>query len=336
VSPDGTQIAIGTSDRRIHIIDMDTETKQNRNAMILESIPTSLVWSPAGDKIASTSAESNIIRIWGVPEGDELIRVEHDDQVHSVTWSPNGDRIASGSSDRSVRLWDAGTGVQLTDFDYIQTIKKVAWSPDGNNIMALTLSGDIEITDVVSGEPVSDINYKPSKNKYDTIGSIAWSPDGKRVVTGLQGGSMLIWDAATGEILKRKKMKRKGVVYSVDWSPDGTKIAGGSLGGIITIWDASSGVTLHELRQESAVWSVKWTDDNTIVGFYRGGFMTIWKDLGNPQELRDARKMFMGTDLGDRVGVAYNKSVFDSTIGSFIHEDPGSVPDDTPTKCVIQ
>jgi WD40 repeat protein len=120
--------------------------------------------------------------------------------------------------------------------------------------MALTLSGDIEITDVVSGEPVSDINYKPSKNKYDTIGSIAWSPDGKRVVTGLQGGSMLIWDAATGEILKRKKMKRKGVVYSVDWSPDGTKIAGGSLGGIITIWDASSGVTLHELRQESAVW----------------------------------------------------------------------------------
>jgi len=68
---------------------------------------TGLVFSPEGNRLASSS-EDGTIKIWDAKSGQEILTLRgHTGGVNSVAFSPDGQRLISGGTDGTVRIWDA-------------------------------------------------------------------------------------------------------------------------------------------------------------------------------------------------------------------------------------
>ena len=70
----------------------------------------SMVWSPDGNKIASTSSDQTV-RVWDVATGAALATITNNNNLGTqVAWSPDSSKIASGTAnDGTVGVWDATT-----------------------------------------------------------------------------------------------------------------------------------------------------------------------------------------------------------------------------------
>ena len=101
-SPDGKQIASGSSDKTIQLWDVVTGDYQKTLIGHSEGV-TAVAFSLDGKQIASGSSHKTI-RLWDAATGDyQKTLAVHSRRVTSVAFSP--DIIASGSSDKTIRLW---------------------------------------------------------------------------------------------------------------------------------------------------------------------------------------------------------------------------------------
>jgi WD40 repeat protein len=104
-SPTGTQLAIGSSDDTVKIVDVP-------GGQIVASLTgpregvTSVSWSPDGKMIASGSSDTTV-RVWDVSSGKSIATFDHGDIVNDVAWSPDGKMLAVACADHLVYLWQA-------------------------------------------------------------------------------------------------------------------------------------------------------------------------------------------------------------------------------------
>ena len=104
-----------------------------------EGAVTSLVYSPGGAVLASSSRDGTI-RLWNVTSGETLgenvVLSGHEGDVWDIAFDATGSLIVSGGSDGTVRLWQspgteiAALSVQSGD-ETTGAIVSVAFSPDG-------------------------------------------------------------------------------------------------------------------------------------------------------------------------------------------------------------
>ena len=132
-SPDGRQVATGSSDSTARIWDATTgylvrtlEIKMiSCGCVHFINDVRSVAWSPDGRQLATGTMDK--ARIWDATTGEvvrelEFIRtacfcchvVSH---VKSVAWSPDGRQVATGSSDNTARIWDATTGEVVRELE---------------------------------------------------------------------------------------------------------------------------------------------------------------------------------------------------------------------------
>lgn len=104
----------------------------------------SLVFSPNGALMASTSKDKTI-RLWDMARLREAaVLTGHSDEVTGVAFSPDGRLIASTSKDKTIRLWDLASQQTIaTLHGHSSWANAVLFSPDG--ALLVTASGDSTI-----------------------------------------------------------------------------------------------------------------------------------------------------------------------------------------------
>ena len=209
-SPDGKQLAFGTSEGGVEVLDLET----GRQSTLAEAGRTP-AWAPHGNVIAYVRGEPGEEEIW-------LKDLSRDKTV----------RLIEG---RSPAWHSDGTALIFAGHD--NTLNAVSWLPDGNLSAPRVIARDVQACVTVAPDGrhlayfeqnrIVTIAYQSGKASHvphvfeDESGCLAWSPDGRLIACGAPKSGLQIFDS-TGRPPMR--VIRTHVAHPA-WSPDGQRIA---------------------------------------------------------------------------------------------------------------
>lgn len=220
----------------------------------------SVVFSPDGQKIATSNANGEI-HLWRVEDGQHLLACRgHTNWVRRVAFSPNGQRLASVSEDRTIRIWNLQNGVCLHKIgEHTHNFRSVNFSPDGQMLVSGSDDLIIRIWNVNSQACLREI-----KGHEGWVLCVIFSPDGKQLASGSCDGTIRIWSVDSGECLRVIRGHDSWVV-PLSFSPDGERIASGSLDRSVRIWNIN-GECLQILQEHTGwVWAVTFSPDGQLI-----------------------------------------------------------------------
>ncbi|KAF9950053.1 hypothetical protein BGZ72_008225 [Mortierella alpina] len=209
-SPSGEQIALGSDDACVYILDVETGGLIHK--LVGHDDPvTSVAYSPDGKMVASGSDDWTVY-LWNVGKGIALYRlVEHNRSVTDVAYSPCGKQVASASSDKRVILWDTATGeVVMALAGHAGMVTSVVYSPNGRWIASGSNDKTICIWDIARNLSLE------LKGHTDKVSSVAFSPTSEEIASGSLDNSVRVWEVASGQLKALVKVIQSPVT-SIAW-----------------------------------------------------------------------------------------------------------------------
>jgi WD40 repeat protein len=243
-----------------------------------QSAPTSLIYSPDGKTLVSSSNEN--ISFWDASSRKAIRQMasQSNTRVQNVVFGKDNKVIAAGLRGDSIIVWDIDTDEPLAEplIGHQGSINGVALSPDGvmvasvgddqNTILWDTSSygvGQVFLTgtktDTVAVSPngkflatgrdgtlnVWDISGKkrfmnPLKGYTSILRSMAFSPDSKLLVSPASDSGIILWDLTTQQQIPPILDGKHGFVWQVEFSPDGKILASANNDGSVSLWDLTS------------------------------------------------------------------------------------------------
>ncbi len=209
VSPDGRRIAVGRDSGAVNgphglVFDpglgaaplrlLDRESGRAIWTMSAHSDRVgALAFSPDGLRIASSSLNEGIAKIWDATTGRELAVLKGHGGLCAIRFSPDGRWLAtSGFNDGLVKLWDAASGREVhTLRRHSGPVLALAFSPDSRRLASTGADGRIELWDVRTAQGVLSL-----KAHQGWAAALAFSPDGHLLASfGRMDHTIKVWDA---------------------------------------------------------------------------------------------------------------------------------------------
>ncbi|HEX6355869.1 WD40 repeat domain-containing protein [Actinophytocola sp.] len=192
VSPDGTRLAVATSDSTVSVWDISAIGSADPSATL--QLPSGshgqlydVAWSVDGRHIAAASDESVVM--W-----DLLTRAEpavfsgHRGQVWTLTFSQDGTRLAAAGDSDSIHLWDVDNPTRPTVLRGQQgRVSSMTFSEDGRHLVTASSSAAVRIWKADgAAEPLVLDGFGSSVQSVAALGE-------DRFVTAHGDGSVRIW-----------------------------------------------------------------------------------------------------------------------------------------------
>lgn len=198
LSPNGSLLAIGTSDGALYLWDVNSKTQ-----------------------ITRFQAHNKFFYIFG-----------QYGSFSKIVFSPDGISFATQGDDYSVKLWNTEDGKELTSI-YDAEYGEIAFSPDSKYFAYVGANNSIRIkslqenipTIVLTGHLLGDYHY---------ISSLQFSSDGSMLISGGYDNTVKIWSVAEQTLLA--DLPQFGAVTSLTLSPDGTLLYVSTNDGFIGVW----------------------------------------------------------------------------------------------------
>ena len=254
-SPDGQTIASVCDDYAIRLWDVKTgkcrSILKNHSFVEIEPQPLwdakfSLAFSPDGQTIASSAADSNIL-LWSIQTGACLSTLKgHSGTINKIVFSPDGHMIVSASSDSTARLWDAQTKDHSDEpRGHSSTLMEVIFSPDGLMAASRSNFGTVALWDTKTGGNCAMLKHN------DKPFTAAFSSDGQMLASGYLTGTVCLWNIESGKLRNLFKGPRNSATDAIEeilFSPDGQALITVYRGNRVRLWD---------VRTEKARWMHK-------------------------------------------------------------------------------
>jgi WD40 repeat protein/serine/threonine protein kinase len=252
-----------------------------------------------------TFGEANMVHIWEVESGKQVLQFSSGHRASSLAISPDGRRLAVGSPypENRVSLWDTATGKNIaTLLGHRNAITSLAFSPDGSQLASSSTDQTSRLWDGQSGRPLATL-----RGHTLPVNQIAFSPDGGFLATGSSDNTIRQWDVVTGdEVLHFRG--HEDAVCTMAYSPDGAALITGSNDGAVRLWDADSRLSHTVLRgHTSFVYDVAFhPDGRQIASSAWDGTVRVWNaDTGQCEHiLQHAAKVISSVRFcsgGDRL-----------------------------------
>ena len=263
-SPDGTQMAIAFTNfdnERIDIFDTLTGTITKTIALI-DEIPTTLKWSPAGTQIGGGFYNGKT-KIWDVSTGLVIRELrKQNSTIADLEWHPGGSSIAVASSSDLI-FYDATNG------DEISRIANPDPNTRKNNVYGLSFHpSKPEILEVGrnSTNSILDANNGATKNKtqseQDGVYSAAYNSDGTKYATAGINGTTIIWDSSNNAPISTLS-GHAYIVRGVAWGAN--TIATASWDSTAKLWNPETSEEIATIQHTDFVNAVAFSPDNTQV-----------------------------------------------------------------------
>ena len=305
-SPDGSQLAVGTS-IGVWVYDIGTGN-ENIMRMVYPKQVNALAFSPDGNILASSGYDNNIIHFWNPKTGMEIssLRPSTDEQDRfaasrynyasnvGLAFSKDGTTLLGVSSHISISIahWDVKTGDELTDHRYLDQSTTAAIHSDTSTLALGHYNGKISLWDSDTGkrldvlgghsrfylnEFLSNLFKKNNRHKYQGIQALAFSTDGKMLATSGVDNLVKLWDVASRKKL-RTLIGHTGWVTALAFSTEDSTVASGDIYGNIKLWDVSAGseqVSFHGHRSNVSVLAFS-PDRQTLASASDDGTIKLW------------------------------------------------------------
>jgi WD40 repeat protein len=250
-SPDGSTLAAGDFDNRIHLWDAGTGRElrvlegHRRVAVTGKNGVFCLTFSPDGMLLASGAADGTV-RIWEVKSGKErACCVGHDGRVRALAFTPDGQTLASAGADGVLRLWHPATGqargpVQDDDGAVMGT----SVSPDGRTVAVVRRPGRLSLWDVTAGNEL-----EKTPNLPEPIRAAVFALKGRTLVAASVTGNLHFWDYDKGVERWPARNVRESIRLLAA-GDNGDTVAWCGCGRRVVLWDAKAGKELQQFRPQ--------------------------------------------------------------------------------------
>ncbi|TYZ05802.1 WD40 repeat domain-containing protein [Hymenobacter lutimineralis] len=136
------ELAIGSSDTQVYVLDADTLTVRHTLAAATNSVFTA-AYSPDGRFLLTAGRDAHLRR-WDVAAGykEESSIVAHLFAINHLAFSPDRQLLATCSMDKSIKLWDADSLRLLRVVDRARhaghgtSVNKLFWSGRQNRLVS--------------------------------------------------------------------------------------------------------------------------------------------------------------------------------------------------------
>ena len=221
-----------------------------------------VAFSPNGKTIASAG---RTIILWDIVTKQELIRMESEDTVDTLSVSHDGALIAGAGRDGLVKVWEVNTGQLINTFRHDARVKSIAFSPTENILASGSRDTTVKLWDTVIGTEIYTIQNP------DVIDAVAFSPDGKILAWRGAGTHTLpdtinLWDVATQSLIAVYE-RPTSIFHFIDClalSPDNkTFVTVDHIYDIVKVWDINTGNTID--LGHIGLTPISFSDDSTML-----------------------------------------------------------------------
>ncbi len=192
-STDGSEMAVGFRDGKIHCFDFDScePTRQFDSQFPV----TALVYSPHGNAIYAGHRTGSLSRIDLITNTATPLPIEgHTEAIRALAFSPSGEILASGGEDALVLMMDTDDhSIRYRLDQHTHSVNSVEFSPDGRTLASGTGDrwvlnpGEVNLWDVGTGQKIISLENQS--------GPVAFSADGMRLYTSTEDAGVRVWKA---------------------------------------------------------------------------------------------------------------------------------------------
>ena len=149
-SPDVKYLALGTTDGRVLIWDVDVDSFVAsfpiRMGPVGTGYVTGLAYSPDGRWLAAIRHSGGQIALWdAIEQGEPVLLSGHGQSIHSLAFSAHGEFLAAGTHDGNVTLWNPQSHKEVLWLHTAgQAVLSLAFTPDSGTLLTVANSGLIE------------------------------------------------------------------------------------------------------------------------------------------------------------------------------------------------
>jgi len=278
-NPNGHELAIGTEDGKIHVIDL---TSSDARILPPVHVPVHHIrFDSSGNRLATSSTRSGDVLIRDTMTGEVLHTLTHPERVWRIAWSPDGTQLACGCDDSNVHVWDTRTGIrQFILRGHTSPVDNVGFDSTGGLLFSAGWDGATRLWNPRSGAHLLDL--------LATNGNSFTSSDRLAFTTGRNGQSLGVAQIVSGSALRSLVGRRvaegldrgRGVCIS----GDGRVLASACYAGV-RIWDFVHGRQVALLPTGSSASAVFHPDDTALFTISDSGVLR-WPIDAGPEVIR--------------------------------------------------